>query len=219
MQLFSPNYTGIAKDAKLQEPAAYLPKNTKELTAGFALQKDVLTEAMLSTDSAVLEYPFAGGPRANILLLKPLSRGTVNLNTTNPGAEPIVDYRALSNPLDQRIFFDMFRYIRSFHKTPTMAQLSPVELDPGTNITTDEQILAAMKSWAMAPSNAHAVGTAAMMPRDKGGVVGPDLLVYGTSGLSIVDASIMPLIPGTHTHETVYAVAEKVRTDKYHKWR
>jgi choline dehydrogenase-like flavoprotein len=210
MQLFCQNYVEIAKDAKVQDPAAYLPRNTKELVAGFARQKDVLTEAMLSKESAVLEYPFAGGPRASILLLKPLSRGTVILNTTNLSAEPVVDYRALSNPVDQRVFFDMFWYIRRFHQTPTMAQLTPVELDPGTNITTDEQLLAAMKSWVMAPSNAHAIGTAAMMPRDQGGVVGPDLLVYGTSGLSIVDASIMPLIPGTHTHGTVYAVAEKV---------
>lgn len=205
----------IAKDVKLQEPTAYLPNTIKELTAGFAIQKDVLTEAMLSKECAVLEYPFAGGPRASILLLKPLSRGSINLNTTRPTAEPVVDYRALSNPVDQRIFFDMFRYIRSFHKTPTMAQLSPVETDPGTNITTDEQLMIAMKSWVMAPSNAHAIGTAAMMPRDKGGVVGPDLLVYGTSGLSI--GSIMPLIHGTHTHETVYAVAEKVYANKDYK--
>ena len=40
--------------------------------------------------------------------------------------------------------------------------------------------------------------------------MGPDLLVYGVTGVSVVDASIMPLIPATHTSATVYAVAEKV---------
>jgi GMC oxidoreductase len=38
----------------------------------------------------------------------------------------------------------------------------------------------------------HAVGTAAMAPRDLGGVVDPSLRVYGTRNLRVVDASIIP---------------------------
>lgn len=49
-----------------------------------------------------------------------------------------------------------------------------------------------------------------MQPRKLGGVVSPRLEVYGVEGLRIVDASVMPLIPGTHLQATVYAVAEKV---------
>lgn len=36
-----------------------------------------------------------------------------------------------------------------------------------------------------------------------------DLRVYGTRKLSVVDASLMPLVPATHLQLTVYAVAEK----------
>lgn len=39
--------------------------------------------------------------------------------------------------------------------------------------------------------------------------MGADLRVWGTGALSVVDASIMPLIPATHLQLTVYAVAEK----------
>lgn len=49
-----------------------------------------------------------------------------------------------------------------------------------------------------------------MMKLELGGVVDPELKVYGVKGLRIVDASIMPMIIGSHTSSTVYAVAEKV---------
>ena len=48
-----------------------------------------------------------------------------------------------------------------------------------------------------------------MLPLELGGVVDPQLCVYNVGNLRVVDASIMPLIPGTHTMSTVYAVAEK----------
>ncbi|KAL8907683.1 MAG: hypothetical protein Q9207_001251 [Kuettlingeria erythrocarpa] len=47
------------------------------------------------------------------------------------------------------------------------------------------------------------------MPKEHGGVVDPQLRVYGIKGLSVVDASMMPIIPAAHTQSTVYAVAEK----------
>lgn len=43
----------------------------------------------------------------------------------------------------------------------------------------------------------------------------PDLEVYGEHRLSVVDASVMPLIPTSHTCSTVYAVAEKVRSSMH----
>ncbi|KAF7865824.1 hypothetical protein EAF04_005989 [Stromatinia cepivora] len=55
----------------------------------------------------------------------------------------------------------------------------------------------------------HPTSTCSMLPRELGGVVSPDLVVYGTSNLRIADASIMPLIPRANTQSTVYAVAER----------
>lgn len=55
----------------------------------------------------------------------------------------------------------------------------------------------------------HPVGTCAMLPQEKGGVVDAELKVYGTSNVRVVDTSVFP----THVQENivslVYAVAEK----------
>ncbi|KAG7432330.1 Dehydrogenase xptC [Fusarium oxysporum f. sp. raphani] len=55
----------------------------------------------------------------------------------------------------------------------------------------------------------HPSGTAAMMPLELGGVVDPELKVYGTCSLRIADASIMPLIPSAHLQASAYGIAEK----------
>jgi choline dehydrogenase-like flavoprotein len=56
----------------------------------------------------------------------------------------------------------------------------------------------------------HPVGTAAMAPREIGGVVDPELKVYGTKNLRVVDASVIPLQLGATPMSTIYAIAEKV---------
>jgi len=94
-------------------------------------------------------------------------------------------------------------------QVPSLAQFSPRELRPGANITNDLDIHAALSS-TLSPSTFHPVGTAAMLPLDLGGVVNQDFLVYGVEKLSVVDASIMPELPGAYTQQTVYAVAEMV---------
>lgn len=55
----------------------------------------------------------------------------------------------------------------------------------------------------------HESGTCAMLPLELGGVVGPELLVHKVKRLSVVDSSIIPLIPSTNLCATVYAIAEK----------
>jgi len=48
-----------------------------------------------------------------------------------------------------------------------------------------------------------------MLPRDMGGVVNSELIVYGTENVRVTDSSIMPTQLSAHLSSTVYGIAEK----------
>jgi choline dehydrogenase-like flavoprotein len=55
----------------------------------------------------------------------------------------------------------------------------------------------------------HPIGTCAMLPKEKGGVVDTSCKVYGTSNVRVVDASIFPTHIQGNVVSLVYASAEK----------
>jgi choline dehydrogenase-like flavoprotein len=212
--VFLGNWTSsLAEEMASQDPAAFLPTDTApELVAGYAAQKAILHESFLSNASAVLEHLFSGSPRGTAILLKPFSRGIITLNASDPLGEPVVDYRLLSNPLDLKLHVRMQQYLRNhFATSPVLAPLKPVELDPGPALPGDEDVAEwLVEKGKLSASNAHQVGTAAMAPRELGGVVDGRLRVWGTRGLRVVDCSVVPLLVGAHTMATAYAIGEKV---------
>jgi choline dehydrogenase-like flavoprotein len=153
-----------------------------------------------------------------LMHMHPLSRGTVRLP---PGYQhgshahlldlPEIDYRALSHPLDVELNLAHVRYLRGMFDTPTLQALGAVETQPGPAIGDDEE---GLKTWIRETiwmSYMHGCGTAAMLPKAKGGVVGPELRVHGASGLRVVDMSVLPIIPSAHLTSTAYGVGERVR--------
>ena len=48
-----------------------------------------------------------------------------------------------------------------------------------------------------------------MMSRDLGGVVDPQLMVYGTSNVRVVDASVLQMQISGHLTSTLYAISER----------
>ncbi|KAI5807816.1 hypothetical protein DFH27DRAFT_510405 [Peziza echinospora] len=201
-------YEAIATKYESQDPAQYLPTSAApEVIEGYKQQQKVWGKAMRSKGVTYMNMMIMG-PGGSPQNLKPTSRGTVLINPSNPQAEPIVDYRAMSNPIDMQITVEIIKFMRRFHTTGSLAEFSAKETSPGANVATDDQIATWIRGQ-ITPSVFHPVGTAAKMPREWGGVVSEDLLVWGVKNLSIIDASIMPTTVGATTSMTVYAMAEK----------
>ncbi|OLN85258.1 Pyranose dehydrogenase 1-like protein 3 [Colletotrichum chlorophyti] len=194
-----------------QEPAAHLrPGTDATVVAGYAAQQKALASAMRSRGSAFYNLFLRGAATESaFVFLHPLSRGTVEIDIANPFlGEPVVDYRALSNPTDVDIQVEFIRFTRRYFLETSLTAFGPVERAPGANLTSVEALGEALRRQ-ISPTTFHPIGTAAMMPRELGGVVDEGLLVYGVEGLSVVDASVQPDLPGAYTQQTVYAVAEK----------
>ncbi|EKG21701.1 Glucose-methanol-choline oxidoreductase [Macrophomina phaseolina MS6] len=194
-----------ATNASAVYPALAVPA---AVAAGYEAQKQLTIAAYASPDTSVKESSFLGGGTMTVVMLKPLSRGTIFVHTRDPLVPPAIDYGAMLAPSDMPVMLAALRKARAFMAAPAMRELRPAELAPGANLTTDAQLDAALRA-SLSPTFAHVCCTAPMMARDQGGVVDADLRVYGVSGLRVVDASLMPLLPATHTSSTVYAVAEK----------
>ncbi|RDW80189.1 hypothetical protein BP6252_04827 [Coleophoma cylindrospora] len=197
----------ITSSAGAQGASTYLANDTDAtVAAGYKAQYDILVRDMDSFNIANMEFIYSDGTVV-LALQHPLSRGSVKIASTDPFATPIYDSRWLSNPADLAQIVEAFKFGRKITTTSAFTSLSPVEAFPGSAVTTDAQIETYIRENLA--TLFHPACSAAMMPKEMGGVVDSNLLVYGTSNLRIVDASIFPMLPATHIMSTVYAVAEK----------
>ncbi|TLD18637.1 hypothetical protein PspLS_10214 [Pyricularia sp. CBS 133598] len=200
------------QDALAHLPGVYAVDTS--LLAGFLAQRAVMRQGYANPEYGIYEITFGGDKSIVTALQKPFSRGTITItNTTgaDPSTPPISDYASLSNPVDVQMLVQGIARVHEFMAAPWVVDiLEPVELIPGPSIDDPVSLEAMLRESMVIPSFDHPVGTAAMAPRHLGGVVDSKTMeVYGVSGMRVVDASIMPLLPAAHTQWTVYAVAEK----------
>ncbi|KAJ4989715.1 GMC oxidoreductase [Stagonosporopsis vannaccii] len=213
LQSVTSKYKSIVSSIRSQRSTDYLPaayRSNSNLLRGFEAAKAITTELLSGTKAAAVEYPMNPFGLALTAVQRPLSRGYVTLDPKNPTGNPIVQFNTFQNPADKTMMIEAVKWLRRHWTSPVLARWSPVETVPGVAAQTDDDIIhALLEQEAITATFAHQSGTCAMLPEFYGGCVGSDLRVYGTSKLSVVDASIIPLIPATHLQATMYAVAEK----------
>ncbi|KAJ8112361.1 hypothetical protein OPT61_g5260 [Boeremia exigua] len=192
----------LASNASVSLP----PDAPAEVRSGYSASYELLTSKLVAEDSAALEIIWADGVMV-LGLQHPYSRGSVKAPSSSMFDAPIADAGFLRNPLDTVLLREGVRFTRRLTAQPSIVELNPFEVVPGANVTSDADIDQFVINntatlW-------HPAGSCKMGKREEGGVVNGELKVYGIEGLRVVDASVMPMLPASHTMTTVYAVAER----------
>lgn len=136
----------------------------------------------------------------------PESRGSIQIRTTDPFADPHIRTNYLSAEKDQKVIVEGIRLVRELYNRPEFRHRWQREVIPGAEHQSDAEVLAAARQ--MAGTVYHLVGTC-RMGSDARAVVDPELRVNGVEGLRVVDASVMPKITSANTNAPTFMIAEK----------
>ena len=150
--------------------------------------------------------PLGHGYSCHVCLLRPRSRGSVQLASKDPLAPPLVDPNFLSDRDDMERLLRGFKLMRHILSQAALAPLHGKELAASARARTDVEIEHYIRDHA--DTIYHPVGSCRMGngPLD---VVNAQLRVRGIDALRVVDASIMPRVVGGNTHAPVVMIAEK----------
>ncbi len=150
--------------------------------------------------------PTEDGYTVHACQLRPESRGTVRLASSDPFAAPAIDPNYLSTDEDRRALREAVKMVREVCRQAALAPYTGPELFPGVDIKSDADIDAYIRRAG--ETIYHPVGTVAMGPSDESPVDG-HLRVRGVDGLRVVDASVMPTLIGGNTNAPTIMIAEK----------
>jgi choline dehydrogenase len=134
-------------------------------------------------------------------ILKPTSRGRVRLRSARPDAKPRIYHNYLATHEDRATSIASVRLAMDLFAQPNLSKVrrAPVSV-PASDAEADIVAFIEQRTG----TNYHPTCTCAI-----GRVVDADLQVFGTQGLRVADASVMPSILRGNTNAAVIAIAEK----------
>ena len=159
-------------------------------------------------DADVRNVKKQDGVTLNACLLRPASRGTVKLYSSNPHDKPVVDNNYFAEPEDLRLEIAGLKFAREILKQKPLSSKIGVELLPGKDVTTN--LALGEHCRRTVKTNWHPVGTCRMgKSTDHLAVLDSELRVRGLDGLRVIDASAMPFIPSGNTNAPTMALASR----------
>lgn len=156
---------------------------------------------------AKLWHPLVGKRQSHVLSvmvmqLHPESRGNVTLRSADPLDKPRIDLNLLSTPGDFADIRGGIAAVRAIFAQSPLREMVEAEIAPGEGADLDAFIRHNLKITQ------HPTGTC-RMGEDPEAVVDSALRVKGVEGLRVVDASVMPSVPGANINAAVIMVAER----------
>ena len=138
--------------------------------------------------------------------LRPSSRGSISITSTDPKAAPAIKPNYLSTKDDLDVAVAGLKFTRKIMAAPALQAFNPKELKPGAHLTSEDDL--AFAAGDLGTTIFHPVGTC-KMGNDPLAVVNDRLQVHGVTGLRVIDASIMPTITSGNTNAPTVMIAER----------
>ncbi len=164
------------------------------------LERPDLQYVFMPAYRKVGEYlPRSHGFTLMSILLRPKSRGYMELVSARPDDKPILHPKFMDHPEDMDVLVYAHHLGRQILSAPAMDAIRGEEIRPGKHVQSRAEIEEFIRDSVT--TSYHPVGTCKMAPAsDPGAVVDHRLRVRGIEGLRVVDASIMPTIVGGNTN-------------------
>ncbi len=155
---------------------------------------------------APFRQPFADGFAIRVAVLRPESRGSVELGSSDPNSPPLIRQSFLTRESEWRILREGLRMAQHIGHQTSLTDFIDHQVAPlgGSSGAIDAHIRES------AITVHHPACTCRMgSPRDPDSVVDHELKVLGVRGLRVIDASVMPDLVGGNIHAAVVMIAEK----------
>lgn len=199
----------LAPAAAAERPALQVLVRTT--TPGSAVRNDIQLCVLNRVDLQRYAPEVAAGGRSLamlcVLLQHACSRGKVWLASTRPDAEPRIEIDYVAEPEDRARYRDGLRLLAAIAAQSELASFPLLEGLPVD--TLDSGGLDGFVANKVKTAH-HPMGTAQMgHASDPHSVVGADLSVHGVEGLSVADASVVPVSLNANIHLACTMIGER----------
>ena len=140
------------------------------------------------------------------IFVRPRSRGSVRLASSDPNQVPLIDPNYLANDYDLEMNVEGLRQSREIMAQPSMTRFVKREYTYNETLKSKEDLMRYVRQFGC--SSFHPVGTC-KMGQDNNAVVSPKLKVWGVENLRVCDSSVMPRIVSSNTQGPTVMIAEK----------
>ncbi|MBA3477589.1 MAG: GMC family oxidoreductase N-terminal domain-containing protein, partial [Lautropia sp.] len=146
------------------------------------------------------------GFTASACQCRPLSRGSLEITSADPVAQPRIAPNYFADTHDRKVIVAGLRMLREIYRQPAFRELWAEEVLPGEAAATDAELFdfARHKGGTVF----HPVGTC-RMGEDDAAVVDSQLRVRGIDRLRVIDASVMPTMVSANTNAAAIMIGEK----------